>query len=235
MHRESRARFRNIELPDPESAKQETEVRFVINTIPGEILNGICEGAYPCELVFQSYFKIVNEDGTTDKTRLRKITSTDGTTRYFFTQKKGEGVTRMESEVEVPRSKKILELEEKSRHRSLEKIRIHIPLGNWYDSERVIELDVFLGELRGLVIAEVEFKGEKSDLQAKDFGENHPEWFGTNVTGVDPLGNAKLAKFGIPEDARELEGWHRVDISKIETAIAKLIASATVEPLRKAA
>jgi CYTH domain-containing protein len=59
--------------------------------------------------------------------------------------------------------------------------------------ELEIELDVFEGELEGLVVAEVEFD---SDAAADSF--EPPEWFGDEVTGDDRYLNETLAIQGRP-------------------------------------
>ncbi len=74
--------------------------------------------------------------------------------------------------------------------RRITKRRHRIPL-----SGSVVELDVFGGELRGLVVAEVEFP----DTDALDAFEP-PPWFGREVTDDRRYANAALAVDGLPDD-----------------------------------
>jgi CYTH domain-containing protein len=64
----------------------------------------------------------------------------------------------------------------------IEKIRYIVPLGvhTW-------EIDVFLGENSGLVIAEIELKHEQEGIEL-------PSWIGTEVTGQWPYYNNSLAQ-----------------------------------------
>jgi CYTH domain-containing protein len=71
----------------------------------------------------------------------------------------------------------------------IEKHRHMIPFG-----DHVIELDVFAGDLEGLVVAEVEF----DSISASDDFEP-PIWFGTEVTDDGRYSNASLALHGLPD------------------------------------
>ena len=66
----------------------------------------------------------------------------------------------------------------------LEKTRYFIPL----EGGLTCELDVFVGDLEGLIVAEVEFE---STEQMKNFVV--PKWFGKDVTEQSETGNAFLA------------------------------------------
>ena len=74
--------------------------------------------------------------------------------------------------------------------RRVEKRRSRIPFGH-----HVIELDVFAGDLDGLVMAEVEF----DSTEASDTFEP-PAWFGRDVTDDGRYTNASLALSGLPVD-----------------------------------
>ncbi len=74
--------------------------------------------------------------------------------------------------------------------RRIEKTRHRIPAG-----DHVIELDVFAGDLEGLVIAEVECASAEA-LAAF----TPPAWFGREVTDDGSYNNAALALFGLPDD-----------------------------------
>ncbi|MDT0538548.1 CYTH domain-containing protein [Croceitalea sp. P059] len=64
----------------------------------------------------------------------------------------------------------------------LEKIRFEVPAG-----EHLFEIDEFLGENEGLVVAEVE-------LQNEDERFDKPDWLGDEVTGQIKYYNSQLTK-----------------------------------------
>ena len=69
--------------------------------------------------------------------------------------------------------------------RRIEKRRFLIPA----DGDLEIELDVYDGELSGLITAEVEFPSER---EADEF--QPPAWLGTDVTGDVRYSNQSLAR-----------------------------------------
>jgi CYTH domain-containing protein/CHAD domain-containing protein len=104
-----------------------------------------------------------------------------------LTVKAGGGAERTEIELPIQRT----EFDAAWPHtegRRLEKERRRIPCG-----EHVIELDVFGGDLDGLVMAEVEF----DSVDAMESFEP-PDWFGLDVTDDDGYTNASLALRGLP-------------------------------------
>ena len=72
--------------------------------------------------------------------------------------------------------------------RRLEKVRHRVDLG-----PLTAEVDIYGGELDGLVVVEVEFASEAA---ADDF--TPPDWFGDEVTGRREWSNASLARHGAP-------------------------------------
>jgi CYTH domain-containing protein len=60
-----------------------------------------------------------------------------------------------------------------------------------------IEVDVYSGELEGLVVAEVEFESE-----AQGDGFQPPDWVGRELTGDRAFENERLAEDGMPESLR---------------------------------
>ncbi len=64
----------------------------------------------------------------------------------------------------------------------LEKVRFEIPLGN-----KLFEVDEFLGENKGLVVAEVELNHEDEVFEK-------PGWLGEEVTGKPEYYNSQLSK-----------------------------------------
>ena len=77
----------------------------------------------------------------------------------------------------------------------IEKDRYLIPLDK---DDLVVELDVFDGVMKGLVMAEVEFTSEE---QAREF--RPPEWLGEDVTGDRRYYNSNMISAD-PETIREL-------------------------------
>ncbi|MDP2089286.1 MAG: CYTH domain-containing protein [Flavobacteriaceae bacterium] len=117
-----------------------------------------------------------------DKNRTVRVRITDN---HGFITVKGvsdqNGTTRFEWEKEI-------DLKEASQLFSLcedgiiEKDRFYINVGN-----HIFEVDVFLGDNLGLVIAEIELKNEN------DFFEK-PNWIGEEVTGDVKYYNSVLSK-----------------------------------------
>lgn len=113
---------------------------------------------------------------------------------YILTYKSKKGMeklireaqARVCNEVELPLTKTAYEhLLEKHDDNIVKKTRYIIPL----DEKHKIELDVFAGKLKGLVMAEVEFE---SPEDAKAF--KAPKWFGEDVTPDDRYSNRRLSK-----------------------------------------
>ncbi len=99
----------------------------------------------------------------------------------------GEGIVRDEFEYEIP----LADAREMIGRRIgtvIEKMRYRVPFGGW-----TWEVDVFEGQLAGLVIAEVEMASvaERPAL---------PPWLGREVTDEPQFGNRALAIEGMPRD-----------------------------------
>ncbi|WP_375325788.1 CYTH domain-containing protein [Flagellimonas sp. GZD32] len=91
------------------------------------------------------------------------------------------GTTRFEWETEITASEatNLIDLCEDG---ILEKNRFEIKLGN-----HVFEVDEFMGDNKGLVIAEVELKHEDERFEK-------PSWLGEEVTGQTKYYNSQLSK-----------------------------------------
>lgn len=91
------------------------------------------------------------------------------------------GTTRFEWEREIPvvEAQTLLELCEKG---TVAKTRYEVPVGN-----HVFEVDEFLGENEGLIVAEIELHSE-DEIFAK------PDWLGLEVTGEVKYYNSQLSK-----------------------------------------
>jgi len=111
-------------------------------------------------------------------------------TRAFLTVKSGGSRTRVEEELEIDDARfgRLWPLTEGRRVR---KTRTYLPAGDGL----TVELDVYDGDLAGLVVAEVEFASE----QAADAFEP-PAWLGTEVTDDPRYKNRALALEGRPRD-----------------------------------
>lgn len=107
--------------------------------------------------------------------------------RRELTVKRGGGLSREESEIEIDRDQ-FDALWPLTAGRRLTKRRHRISHG-----ELTIELDVYSGVLEGLIVAEVEF-GSESD--AESFIP--PDWFGTDVTDDHRYRNGALVTDGAP-------------------------------------
>jgi CYTH domain-containing protein len=120
--------------------------------------------------------------GTDGEVRLRRRGE-----KLVLTAKRGEGLSRQEAEIELDREE-FEELWPLTDGRRLLKRRHVVPQG-----ELEIEVDVYEGDLEGLVVAEVEFASEED---ARRF--DPPEWLGEEVTGDRRYLNETLAAEGAP-------------------------------------
>jgi len=105
----------------------------------------------------------------------------------LLTAKRGSGLSREEAEVELD-GDDFDDLWPLTVARRLRKRRHLIPHG-----ELEIELDVYEGDLEGLVVAETEFASEE---EARAF--EPPGWIGEEVTGDERYLNETLATRGKP-------------------------------------
>lgn len=108
--------------------------------------------------------------------------------RAWLTVKAGAGRVRVEEEIEIEgdRFERLWPLTE---GRRIEKTRYEIDA----DDGLVIELDVYGGDLDGLVTAEVEFPSEEA-AEAYD----PPDWLGPDITEDVRYKNQRLARDGAP-------------------------------------
>lgn len=117
-----------------------------------------------------------------DKNRVVRIRITDQ--KAFITvkgQSSLDGTTRFEWEkpIEIKDAKQLLELCEKT---IIEKTRYLISVNN-----HTFEVDEFLGENKGLVIAEIE-------LKTADETFIKPTWLGQEITGITKYYNSNISK-----------------------------------------
>ena len=117
----------------------------------------------------------------------REVRVREAGDRRTLTVKSGSGLVRGEVEVEISDAQ-LEELWPLTAGRRVEKRR-HLreaPAGTF-------EIDVYEGELSGLLIAEVEF----ASVEGSD-AFRPPAWLGGEVTGDDRYANRALAEAGIP-------------------------------------
>jgi CYTH domain-containing protein len=136
--------------------------------------------AYASEPISQGYIAIA-DDGTEVRIRARGHTHT-------LTVKSGPARSRVEEEIEID-ARRFESLWPLTDGRRVEKRRYVIP----GEGDLGIELDVYEGDLAGLVTAEVEFPSEEA---ADAF--DPPTWLGTDVTGDARYSNQSLATRGLP-------------------------------------
>lgn len=156
---------------------KEVECKFLVKSLPENL------DQYPHEEISQGYVAIT-EDGT--EVRLRKKGD-----RYFQTIKSGGGKIRTETEIEITEDQ-FNSLWQTTEGRRLEKIRYRIS-----HDDQTIELDVYRGQLEGLISAEIEFDSSEASDQFVP-----PEWFGKDVTDDRRYKNQNLALRGLPKEAQ---------------------------------
>jgi adenylate cyclase len=128
----------------------------------------------------QGYLAIT-EAGT--EVRVRK----EGKTCYL-TVKMGAGLSRDEDEQEIPPAT-FARLWPLTKGTRVRKVRYKV-----YHEGQLIEVDVFRGKLKGLVVAEIEFPDETA---AKAF--SIPSWLGEEITENEDYHNQNLARYGAPQ------------------------------------
>ena len=148
----------------------EIERKFLVKNIPVDL------NEYKGKDMVQGYLSVA------PVVRVRR----EGT-NYILTYKGGGMMARREENLPLDKES-FNHLLEKCDGIIINKARYRIPLGEGY-SNLTAELDVFEGELKGLVIVEVEFKTVD---EAKEF--NPPDWFGRDVTYDGRYHNSYLSK-----------------------------------------
>jgi CYTH domain-containing protein len=155
---------------------QEIERKFRIERPPDWLEE------HPATELHQGYI-VVTDDA---EVRLRKA---DG--EHKLTVKRGKGEVRREEEIglEAEQFEALWPLTESQR---VSKRRYRVPLEA---TDLTAEVDVFEGDLEGLVVAEVEFGSEDQGAAFEP-----PAWFGRELTGDERYATASLARTGLPGD-----------------------------------
>lgn len=130
---------------------------------------------YRKELLMQGY---LSRDK--DRTIRVRLTSDAGYLTIKGASDKA-GIARAEYEYIIPMSEAKEMLESMCEKPLIEKYRYEVPLGN-----HLWEVDEFLGENEGLVVAEIELDDENEAFEK-------PEWIGEEVTGDKRYYNAMLS------------------------------------------
>ncbi|MGV0743546.1 CYTH domain-containing protein [Mycolicibacterium sp. XJ870] len=159
-------------------AGTEVERKFLVepSDVPADV-----EQRAERRLVLRQGYLAVATDGSEARVR-----STDDAA-FELTVKSAGDLVRGESTIEITREM-FEALWPKSEGARIEKARLRIP----YESH-TIELDIYGGDLAGLVVAEVEFSGEED---AAAFVV--PDWFSRDVTSDKSYKNKNLATNGLP-------------------------------------
>ncbi len=152
---------------------KEIERKFLVNDAVFSVLekaeNQYCQQAYLC-----------SDDEKVIRVRLLRD-------KAFLTIKsKVIGITRNEFEYEIPfnEAQQMIEL---FGEQTIAKKRYYIPYG-----QHTWEVDVFMGENEGLIIAEVELSDEQETVEL-------PEWVDKEVTGDKKYYNANLQQYPFTE------------------------------------
>jgi adenylate cyclase len=146
----------------------EIERKFLVK---GDIWRSLSVG----QLYRQGY--IITQDGLTT-VRVRIV----GDTGYLTIKGKAEGISRTEFEYQIPLEDATIMLETLCKKPLIEKIRHCISLDGL-----IWEVDEFLGDNQGLIMAEIE-------LEQEDQAIIIPHWIGEEVTGDKRYYNVNLQK-----------------------------------------
>jgi adenylate cyclase len=162
--------------PDEHSSPTGVEIerKFLVRELPGPL------ASYPSDHVEQGYLAIA-DDGV--EVRLRRRGD-----RTLLTVKSGPGHVRVEEEMPIE-ERRFDALWPLTDGRRVIKTRYLVPV----EPGLVAELDVYGGDLDGLVTAEIEFTSERASA---DFAP--PAWLGREITGDERYANQSLALRGPP-------------------------------------
>ena len=152
----------------------EIERKFVVPDPPGDLER------HASEQIHQGYL-VVSGDS---EVRIRSL----GDER-FLTVKRGSGIQRAELEIEIS-DEQYQALWELVGGNHITKRRFYVPLG-----ALTAEVDVYGGELEGLITAEVEFES-----MGAGEGFEPPGWFGAEVTDDPRFANQSLAQAARPPE-----------------------------------
>lgn len=147
----------------------EIEVKYLVKNLP-DLTN------VKHEKIVQGYLRRSHGEGLAT-VRVRQL----GDKGFMTVKGDRNGISQKEWEWEIPleEAKEMFLVCEPG---ILEKTRYYIPHGN-----HTIELDIFEGQNKGLVIAEIELSSEDEKFDI-------PEWFGEDVSKDGKYSNAALSR-----------------------------------------
>lgn len=171
---------KKAQTPERPSNHVEVERKWLIN--PEDLPEDI--EIYKRTELRQGYIAIA-EDGS--ETRIRSF---DDSTFELTTKTKG---TTARHEQTIRLSPEMFEaLWPKAENRRIEKTRYYIPYMT-DDKKHTIELDIYHGNLDGLITAEVEFAGREADASVASTTFKAPAWFDKEVSEDGRYKNQSLA------------------------------------------
>jgi CYTH domain-containing protein len=148
----------------------EIERKFLIENLPPKVLSA------PVHTIHQGY---ISEDRDMTEVRLRERDD-----RHYLTVKKGEQLVRDEGEIALTKEQ-FDTLWPMTGNRCIVKKRYILHPAN--SPNITVEVDVYEGELEGLIIAEVEFPSVEESEAFEP-----PDWFGREVTNIAQYKNRNL-------------------------------------------
>jgi adenylate cyclase len=164
----------------------ETELKFLVDSLPDDL-----DLENTPRIVLRQGYVVVNSDGA--ETRIRSFDNE----RFELTVKSAGTIQRGEQTIILPREMFEV-LWSQTAGKRVEKTRYLIPYG-----KQTIELDIYEGQLSGLMTAEVEFAGRAEDAGVKAQVFEPPTWFGRDVTQDRRYKNQNLAH-GLPREPLNL-------------------------------
>ncbi len=138
---------------------------------------------HPSEEIHQGYLTTAADE---TEVRVRRGGGGD-----VLTVKRGSGLTREETELEIS-AEQAEGLWPLTEGRRVRKRRHRVEADGI-----TIEVDVYGDELDGLSVAEIEFPSEEASGRF-----DPPPWLGRELTGDPRYGNERLAEHGMPEESR---------------------------------
>lgn len=158
----------------------EIERKYLVKYMPERFY------AYDHKELEQAYLDYGEDGGLEKRIRLMRSRST---VHYLYTEKSDGTLSREENEFEISK-KEFDRLAVEAVSKFVKKARYYIPVS---DGKLLAELDVYHGELSGLVTVEVEFRSLDDSSSFIP-----PEWFGNEITEDLRYKNKNLAQNGIP-------------------------------------
>ena len=154
----------------------ETERKYQLSRLPEGLTDGV--------VIRQGYLSVGDPE-----VRVRDRSGKDSG-EFFLTRKGGEGFSREEDEYEIPKEVFLI-LWPLTEGKRIEKIRYMVEA----DDGLVWEIDEYLGDLGGLVVAEVELPTESTEAIPP---QSIAEVIGADVTMDKAYKNKRLATDGMP-------------------------------------